>query len=323
MEDRNTLSRVSYTLDLARSIGLAVVVCGLSSTAALAQAPEWSLVPTRFEVGGFVEDERYSLSEVVGATRLADGRIVIADRFVQGLRLFAADGSYLKTVGREGEGPGEYVHIRGLGPCAEDRVVAFDLHWGWKVYDVELNLEEEYPPEIPGLGGTAYDYACDPSGTFVATGLGDTRAQFKSGYYVATAPVVLGRSDDLIRDFGERLSSERIGTVRSDGTPAGSGPHPFGRGTRVAIGGGRVYIGDGGDYDVEVYDLNGGRLSPITWIGPGREITGRDMKAYEEAVLAAVPESGETRARRGLRDLPELERFPAYNDLRVDRLWSG
>ena len=42
------------------------------------------------------------------ATKLSDGRIVVADRSTSELRVFDAAGTYLATWGGLGEGPGEF-----------------------------------------------------------------------------------------------------------------------------------------------------------------------------------------------------------------------
>ena len=48
------------------------------------------------------------LFDVRDATRLGDGRIVVANAGTSDLRVFAAGGTYLETWGRQGEGPGEF-----------------------------------------------------------------------------------------------------------------------------------------------------------------------------------------------------------------------
>lgn len=293
---------------------LAAVPGGLTG-----QVVEWAVEPPSFSIGGASEDPRYQLSGVVGATLLPDARLIIADHYVQGLRAYGPDGTHLRTVGGEGEGPGEYEYIRGMGRCEAGRIVAFDLHWGRNVYDRDLAWIEERGAELPGLGGpgSAYRLACEPGGHIVATGWGEI-GQLAQGYYVATAPVVLVRGGQLIHDFGKRLSSERVGRG------ANTGPHPFGRQTNVAISGDRVFIGDASEYSVEVYDLTGQSLGRIEWTGPNREISDADYEAHAREVLEGLPEERRPAMRRALSELPRLETFPAYDQLRVDtggNLW--
>ena len=58
------------------------------------------------------------LFDVRDATRLADGRIVVANAGTSELRVFAANGTYLETWGGQGEGPGrvQRVHAGGGEP---------------------------------------------------------------------------------------------------------------------------------------------------------------------------------------------------------------
>lgn len=265
-------------------------------------------------IGGAVEDPDYQLSGVEGATLLPDGRLIIADHYAEGLRAYAPDGTHLMTVGGEGEGPGEYEYIRGLGRCDAARIVAFDLHWSQNIYAQGLTWIEERSAELPGLGslGTPYQLACEPGGHLIATGWGDLGSQFKEGYYVASAPVVLVRGGALIHHFGERLSSERVGTFGN------TGPHPFGRQTNVGISAERVFIGDASDYSIEVYDLTGRRIGDIEWTGPDREIVDDDYDEHARQVLERISEERRPGMRRYLGELPHLETFPAYDRLRVD-----
>ena len=58
-------------------------------------------------IGAVDSGEADQLFRVMDATRLADGRIVIANSGSNELRVFNADGSHAGTWGGRGEGPGE------------------------------------------------------------------------------------------------------------------------------------------------------------------------------------------------------------------------
>jgi hypothetical protein len=60
------------------------------------------------EIGVREGAEEYQFFRVGGSLRLPDGRIVVANTGARELRVFGADGGFLKTVGRDGEGPGEF-----------------------------------------------------------------------------------------------------------------------------------------------------------------------------------------------------------------------
>jgi len=276
-----------------------------------------------FEVGGLTADLDYSFARVVGGTRLEDGRVVIADQMENVLRLFSPEGVFLKEVGGEGQGPGEYEMIRGIARCEKDLITGYDLHWDENRYDRELEFVGTRRANLAPLGGAPYARACNPRGFVLATGWGDHTTDFAEGYFASLSPVVLVRGDEVVRDFGMRLGSERVGSVRN-GQPTGSGPHPFGRSTRLALGQDRAFLGDGSAYRVEVYDLVGNRLPDITWTGP-------DLTYSEDAVgelanrrIEAAPERSRPALRRWFAALPALDRLPAYDRLVVDlidNLW--
>lgn len=67
----------------------------------------------------------YALDGVVGAVRLANGHIVIANFNTHDLRTYDADGRHLRTVGRRGDGPGEFRLVRGIG-IVRDTVLVWD-----------------------------------------------------------------------------------------------------------------------------------------------------------------------------------------------------
>lgn len=71
--------------------------------------PGWRLSdePT-VVIGGADEREGYLLHWVTGATRLSDGRIVVANESTSELKYYDPEGTHLFDVGGEGGGPGEF-----------------------------------------------------------------------------------------------------------------------------------------------------------------------------------------------------------------------
>jgi hypothetical protein len=65
------------------------------------------------------------LYRVRGAVRLSDGRVAVANAGTQEIRFFGPDGAFLYAAGGEGEGPGEFQSLFGLGRRG-DTLVAHD-----------------------------------------------------------------------------------------------------------------------------------------------------------------------------------------------------
>lgn len=300
----------------------------LSATAApltSQEPPRWILAEPDFEVGGFAADGDHALADLGGVTHLANGNVVVGDRVEPFLKVFGSSGEFLRTIGRYGQGPGEYEYVYEMDWCAPDELSVKDVDGRVHRYtgDMEYLSTDRVLPDAIG-GRVAYNQDCHPNGLQIVTGWGDTAAQFKEGLFEATAPVLLLRGPTVVKDFGERLSSERLGSVRADGSPSGSGPHPFGRATVVALGSSNVYIGSATDYEIEVYDLSGEALPSIRWTGPGLAYDADIVADRAAQAVAAAREESRASVRRWYAEMPELDRFPAYDRLLVsdtDQLW--
>ncbi|HUH11489.1 MAG TPA: 6-bladed beta-propeller [Longimicrobiales bacterium] len=74
------------------------------------------------EAMGAPEQQLYRVS---GGARLSDGRIVIANAGTE-LRFYDGEGRYQQTVGRRGEGPGEFTGLSQIMVGEEDSLYAYD-----------------------------------------------------------------------------------------------------------------------------------------------------------------------------------------------------
>jgi hypothetical protein len=174
-----------------------------------------------------------------------------------------------------------------------------------------------HPKSYQGL--SPYNLSCSRSGYFLITGWGEQAFQQVIGFYQATAPVsLLDRDGNLVLDLGEHLASERVGTER------GSRPHPFGRSTELALADDRIFVGGAGQLEVQAFSMAGDPTAILR--GPPIDLTirGEDVDRYREERLARVDAQDRPAVERRVREMPMLEQFPAYTDLRVDpegNLW--
>jgi len=82
----------------------------------------------------------FQLHGVEDATRLADGRIVVANGGSMELLVFDATGQYRAAWGGEGEGPGEFADMNRVRPWATDSLIADDPEQGRiSAFDLEGN----------------------------------------------------------------------------------------------------------------------------------------------------------------------------------------
>lgn len=78
------------------------------------------------EIGQLNGPSEYALSRIVDLATLQDGSFAVSDEATQAVRLYRSDGSYVSTIGRAGEGPGEFVSAPLIAGTSADTVFAFD-----------------------------------------------------------------------------------------------------------------------------------------------------------------------------------------------------
>jgi hypothetical protein len=118
---------------------IALMLCGLSLCACEQQSEESTAVGqfASAEIvavidGGDAVDAEYLLGQIRSVASDAGGRLYAADAASADVKVFSADGLYLQTIGREGQGPGEFqvpldvlVHQGGLWVRDLTRVTHF------------------------------------------------------------------------------------------------------------------------------------------------------------------------------------------------------
>lgn len=92
----------------------------------------WSVDPEpAITIGGSDGREEYLLYRVVGASRLSDGRIVVANSGTSELRFYTPEGAYEGAAGGEGDGPGEMRFMVQLVPLPGDSLLVFSFRPGF------------------------------------------------------------------------------------------------------------------------------------------------------------------------------------------------
>lgn len=104
------------------------------------------LVP-EVSIGVLDGEEHLMFGTPVSLAVAADGRIFVMDRQVLAVRVFAADGSYLRTLGRDGGGPGEFGGPDGgMVWLSDGRLVVRDPgNARLQVFDADLEPSEAWP----------------------------------------------------------------------------------------------------------------------------------------------------------------------------------
>jgi hypothetical protein len=263
------------------------------------------------------------LYQVVSAFRMADGRIVVASAGTGGLHVYGADGRHQRTIGRKGQGPGEFGRLFWAGRWRGDFIAAWDAQLArLTIFDAAGTTVRTVSPEaqfglFPQLHGVLAD------GSFVlASGIDPSRGMAMApGVRRDTMTLVVIGPDGAVRDtLGRFPGAEQYLMV-----PPGGGfvmhPLPFGRTTVIAAQGARIAVGSGDAYEVALYEPGRGLGRLIRAAGERRPVDGEDVRRYRETMVSMGAE-GDAFARRQreqfLREVPFPDHMPSLTAILPD-----
>jgi hypothetical protein len=119
---------VGYSSDLPRatladSAGIRIVAYDLTGV----EVPTYREVAEHdLQIGTLDGEPEYVFSRIPSLAVADDGSILVSDGVAQELRVYDARGRYQRTIGRRGEGPGEFASAPTIVALAGDTLIAFD-----------------------------------------------------------------------------------------------------------------------------------------------------------------------------------------------------
>ena len=239
--------------------------------------------------------------DVIDATRLSSGVIVVADRASHSLRFLTPQGALLREVGRKGAGPGEYDWLTSLEQCAPDSLFVLDQRQRRiTVVDSAGKFIRQF-----GAPGESEAIRCTNPDTFIELGYPKEGGMFSADSPPTTAELTSYSSDGHpLHNFG----LVPFGILR-----------PLAARTTIAVSGGRVFVGPGDSAFVRVMTLSGTSLPAIVLGTTGRAVEPRHYTAEIEHILLffRIPEDRE-RPREILLKIPAPKFLPAYREIFTD-----
>jgi len=86
------------------------------------RTPEWELEP-ELRIGS-LDDPEQALTSVLALTLGPEGEIYVSQPQEQCIKVFSSSGQFLRTIGRKGEGPGEFIALGDMGWLADTLYVS-------------------------------------------------------------------------------------------------------------------------------------------------------------------------------------------------------
>jgi hypothetical protein len=284
----------------------------------------WTVGPEPTTLIGSAETE--DLLRPRDAKRLEDGRIVVTDELAHQLKFFAADGTLLHAVGREGEGPGEFGYMWSVERFAGDSLMVYDYSQRRvSILDSDGSFGRSFPVAF-GPNYWAQGVLRDSLVFLASPGEGRRRTDITGLYWDSTF-FILYRGPDLpIDTIGRYALSEQPGL--GAGQPR---PYHFGHRMQFALAHDRFYMGQSLTYEIGRYTARGELTGLIRRAHVAVPVTAERKAIFREGYAAVVQaEEGNLSADQleqaltFIDDADYPDHFPAYSALRVDHsgnLW--
>ena len=207
----------------------------------------------RFSVGVLSGDTNQEFYGVSTPFLLADGRLVVPLRGSNVIRVFAADGAFVETLGGEGEGPGEFTGLESVWSRADTIEAA----------DNRLKRITRFLPdgtvEVVRLVGAPSSAQSAPPGALPG---GWVMFGVATAEYGGRDEVVVHRFDREGTHLGVIARTE--GFVRIEG-PGVAGAHPLSPRAIIRIGDGKIYLAETLTPRIQVLGPAGTIERELTW----------------------------------------------------------
>ncbi|MEX0609403.1 MAG: 6-bladed beta-propeller [Balneolaceae bacterium] len=196
------------------------------------------------------DSEDVFLLQITGVKTDSKGRIYLTDQRALSIHVFDKEGEYLKSIGREGSGPGEFQSILRTFIDQQDRLITYDVRQARNII-FEENNEDWKPEQVFMIEGHRYGIeSADAEGNVILRQSSPQYPEHGAFWYeheLATANLETGLKEQnvlMIKDAGFLVLEN--GTINRI---------PFGRTTVLATGlNGNLYQVWNEQFELTIYN---------------------------------------------------------------------
>ena len=295
----------------------------------LESAERWELSADPTVSIGSGTDPDVALYQVTDLAPLSGGRVVVGMNAPASAVVLDPRGRLVSTLGRPGEGPGEFSSVGSVVPMGGDSVAVWDPdRRRVSIFTVtgdfarEIDLSDLAPistraaPDNRSNSGITHLLA-SADGGFVIFGEGAVASNPTPGVNRATLPARrVSPAGTKLADFGEIPGMEW-----HFGGPAGALPLPFGARTYASTVDTDFIVGTAEESEYRVFGPGGDLTRVVRWPDRDRTVGGAYLSRWSDMVDSAPPP-----IRQMVEAMPKREQYPAYEGLlsgNGEEIWVG
>ena len=244
---------------------------------------------------------------------LSDGRIVVANGGSQELRFFDKTGTWIRSIGRSGSGPGEFNSLGWLHVGTADSLLTYD--WGQlrvSVFSPDGQYERSYMLGPDGGGGTLRPQAALANGAIIASTQSSVdMSSAAPGVRRDTSLLLLFDAQGRPLDSLGRFPGSEAWIDRTERSMSVQN-RPFGKQLTVRAHANAVYVGSADTHEITVLESSGRAERTLRWSGSLMPISPPVIDAYVTATVADAPSERRAAAIEMLRRAPYPPAMPAF-----------
>ena len=297
--------------------------------------PEGSRLPWRIgpeptvSIGERAGEEPYMLYFPTSFFRFPDGRIVVANRGTEEVRVFDSLGTHVATWGGEGDGPAEFETLGDVAPWVGDSILAWDFgDYGISIFDSDGNYVRSFflqsGTDPPRRGPRPVAARADGTILSIDRVLGDS------------ALVQVWDAEGGVLPSPGVLPNEEVRAVRVPGGSTEQVVVAYTRQLLTAVWGDLVVATLNRPYEIRAFRADGALARIVRLAHEPRVPTETDRQTYVEGRMAErrggvdaatgepIPDALLAMMRQVFEAIPVAEHFPAFAAILADdtgHLW--
>lgn len=273
-------------------------------------------------VGAETGADDYRFNGIVALVSLPDGGLAVADGS-NSIRRYDESGHYVSTIGRDGDGPGEFRTISLLRLFGDDSLIVWDMALR-RITIISTSGRVgrmSGGPSIPG-----FFFAVDLFADGSLLGLHAPGLDLRGA-----TPGLVSTPLNVLRYDARTLALDTIARVRGGTAVVEGGAHPrivsvpFSPDPLAAALGSNVYCGSGYSFEIRMYGDTGGLRRVVRLERPNPPLTRRRIRDFiARQAGGAKTDDGRREIEASLSKLPYPKFLPAFDGLVTDpigNLW--
>ncbi|MBB4639274.1 6-bladed beta-propeller [Longimicrobium terrae] len=261
--------------------------------------------------------------QVTSATR-SGNTVVVGDARANRVSIFSADGKLVRTIGRAGQGPGEFQYVGWVGMTA-DSILAWDPLLGrLSVFSADGQLRREATVSLAGFLPSIHGRFADGSMLVSVPPLTGKAPVARGRPWRDTVMYVrVAASGQVLDTVGRFPGMEQYESPSPDKRTFRTMSAPFGRWTYATVSGNRFFVATGDAYRVDGYTPDGRPDLVVQRAAAELPVTREEREAYTRLVANAAGARG-AEAARELETAPFPRAIPPTGAVLSDsegRLW--